>query len=57
MALTSVCLADETPAKAVYAFDLWVDASDNLKRIRDREFLSRGLDRILSFPLIYVRKK
>lgn len=57
MALTSVCLADETPAKAVYAFDLWVDASDNLKRIRDREFLSRGLDKILSFPLIYVRKK
>ena len=25
--------------------------------IRDREFLSRGLDRILNFPLIYVKKK
>lgn len=25
--------------------------------IRDREFLSRGLDRILNFSLIYVRKK
>ena len=25
--------------------------------IRDREFLSRGLDRILNFALIYVRKK
>ena len=25
--------------------------------IRDREFLSRGLNRILNFPLIYVRKK
>ena len=35
MALTSVYLAEETPAKAVYAFDLWVDATDNLKRIRD----------------------
>ena len=35
MALTSVFLANETPAKSVYAFDLWVDATDNLKRIRD----------------------
>ena len=35
MALTSVFLANETPAKAVYAFDLWVSATDNLKRIRD----------------------
>ena len=35
MALTSVYLADETPAESVYAFDLWVDATDNLKRIRD----------------------
>ena len=34
MALTSVFLANETPAKSVYAFDLWVDAADNLKRIR-----------------------
>ena len=35
MALTSVFLANETPAKSVYAFDLWVDATDNLRRIRD----------------------
>ena len=35
MALTSVFLAKETPAKSVYAFDLWVSATDNLKRIRD----------------------
>ena len=35
MALTSVFLANETPAKSVYAFDLWVDATDNLTRIRD----------------------
>ena len=34
MALTSVYLARETSAKSVYAFDLWVDATDNLKRIR-----------------------
>jgi SAM-dependent methyltransferase len=34
MALTSVFLANETPAKQVYAFDLWVSASDNLRRIR-----------------------
>ena len=34
MALTSVFLANETPAKSVYAFDLWVNATDNLKRIR-----------------------
>ena len=35
MALTSVYLASETDAESVYAFDLWVDATDNLKRIRD----------------------
>ena len=35
MALTSVFLANETPAKSVYAFDLWVNATDNLKRIRN----------------------
>ena len=34
-ALTSVFLANETPAKTVYAFDLWVSATDNLKRIRN----------------------
>ena len=35
MALTSAFLANETPAKTVYAFDLWVSATDNLRRIRD----------------------
>ena len=35
MALTSVFLANETPAKSVYAFDLWVSATDNLNRIRN----------------------
>ena len=35
MALTSVYMANETPVESVYAFDLWVDATDNLKRIRD----------------------
>ena len=34
-AMTSVFLAGETSAKSVYAFDLWVSATDNLKRIRD----------------------
>ena len=35
MALTSAFLANETPARSVYAFDLWVNATDNLKRIRN----------------------
>ena len=35
MALTSVFLANETPVKSVYAFDLWVDAADNLRRITE----------------------
>ena len=34
MALTSVFLANETPAGQVYAFDLWVSATDNYERIR-----------------------
>lgn len=33
-AVTSVFLAQETPAKAVYALDLWISASDNYGRIR-----------------------
>ena len=41
MALTSVFLANETPAKQVYAFDLWVSASDNLQRIRDLQLEDR----------------
>ena len=35
MALTSFFLAKETPAKTVFAFDLWISASDNYTRIRD----------------------
>ena len=35
MALTSAFLANETPARTVYAFDLWVDPADNLSRIRE----------------------
>ena len=34
MALTSAFLANETPARSVYAFDLWISATDNLRRIR-----------------------
>ena len=34
LAATSVFLARETPAKSVFAFDLWVSASDNYGRIR-----------------------
>lgn len=33
-AVTSIFLAKETPAKAVFAFDLWVSASENYERIR-----------------------
>ncbi len=35
MALTSVFLANETGAERVFAFDLWISASDNYRRIRD----------------------
>ena len=41
LALTSVFLANETPADSVYAFDLWIDATDNLKRIRDLSLENR----------------
>ena len=34
MALTSMFIANETPARNVYAFDLWISASDNYARIR-----------------------
>ena len=34
MALTSVYLANETDARSVFAFDLWIPASENLARIR-----------------------
>lgn len=32
-ALTSIFLANETKADTVYALDLWIDPSDNMKRI------------------------
>ena len=35
MALTSVFMANETPARSVYAFDLWVSATENYRRILD----------------------
>ena len=33
MALTSIFIANETCAKTVYAFDLWISATDNYQRI------------------------
>ena len=34
-ALTSLFVANETGAKTVYAFDLWISATENYERIRD----------------------
>lgn len=34
LALTSLLIANETDSKSVYAFDLWVPASENYKRIK-----------------------
>ena len=34
-ALTSFFIANETDARYVYAYDLWVSASENNQRIRD----------------------
>ena len=34
-ALTSMFIANETDARNVYAFDLWIPATENYKRIRD----------------------
>ena len=34
-ALTSLFVANETDAKHVYAFDLWIPATENYVRIRD----------------------
>ena len=34
-ALTSLFVANETGAKYVYAFDLWISATENYERIRD----------------------
>lgn len=34
-ALTSMFIVNETGAKTVYAFDLWIQATENYKRIKD----------------------
>ena len=34
-ALTSMFIANETDAKSVYAFDLWIPATENYKRIKE----------------------
>lgn len=34
MALTSIFIANETDTKSVYAFDLWVSATENYQRIK-----------------------
>ena len=54
---------DETcdiTVKEAECFDIawqeWFDSGHEYG-IRDREFLQKGLDRVLSFVLIYVRKK
>ena len=36
-ALTSMFIANETTAKTVYAFDLWISATENLRRIRENQ--------------------
>lgn len=38
LALTSMFLADETDAKSVYAFDLWIAASENYERIKKNDY-------------------
>ena len=35
-ALTSLFIANETDAKQVFAFDLWISATENYLRIRDK---------------------
>ena len=47
MALTSVFMANETPAEQVYAFDLWVSATDNYKRIRSLDLGLTGTIRVI----------
>ncbi len=41
MALTSIFMANETPARHVYALDLWISASDNYERIRKNHLEDR----------------
>lgn len=40
-ALTSFFIANETNANSVYAFDLWVSASENYERIKNNNFEDR----------------
>lgn len=40
-ALTSMYIANETNAKSVYAFDLWVLASENYERIKHNNLEDR----------------
>ena len=40
-ALTSIFLANETDAGTVYAFDLWISASENYARIRENHLEDR----------------
>ncbi|MBR5382755.1 MAG: class I SAM-dependent methyltransferase, partial [Clostridia bacterium] len=40
-ALTSIFLANEANAGSVYAFDLWISASENYTRIRDNHLEDR----------------
>ena len=42
-ALTSLFIANETDADYVYAYDLWVPASENYRRIRDDRPAGRKL--------------
>ena len=40
-ALTSLFIANETDAKHVYAFDLWIPATENDARIRDNSLMDK----------------
>lgn len=40
-ALTSMFIANETNAGSVYAFDLWIDASENYSRIKENKLEDR----------------
>ena len=40
-ALTSLFIANETDADAVYAYDLWIPATENYRRIRDNHLEDR----------------
>ena len=58
--ITGTCGTGKSTMKEAECFDIawqeWFDSGHEYG-IRDREFLQKGLDRGLSFVLIYVRKK